>query len=161
MTESSDPNDKDVLRLWLQMVKITLPMRRHVNIQLLKECGHSLTRFDVLAQLCEFGEQTVGGLAQKLINSSGNIAGLLDRMEARTLVKRRPDSDDRRTLIVNITDKGALLYETMVPVHARIVQACLGLIDHDTRRILIAALKSGRADMVQDRSNSVKRNSPE
>ncbi len=150
MTELSNPNDRDVLRLWLQMLKITLPLRRHVNIQLQKECGHSLTRFDVLAQLSEFGEQTVGGLAQNLINSSGNIAGLLARMEVQKLVKRRSGSDDGRTLIVHITAKGSSLYEAMVPVHRRIVHSSLGRIDPDLRQALIVALKSGRAAIEQD-----------
>ncbi len=150
MIESSVPDDKTVLRLWLQMVKITLPLRRRVNTQLQKECGHSLTRFDVLAQLSEFGEQTVGELAGNLINSSGNIAGLLDRMEGQNLVTRRPASDDGRTLIVTITIKGSKLYERMVPVHARIVQVYLGRIDPDEQQALTAALKSARTEVDRD-----------
>jgi DNA-binding MarR family transcriptional regulator len=147
MIEPSDDPEKTILRLWLQMLKITLPLRRHVNIQLQRECGHSLTRFDVLAQLSEFGEQSVGKLAKKLINSSGNIAGLLDRMEGQKLLNRRPDSNDARTLIVTVTIKGSKLYERMVPVHSEIVKEYLGRIDPDHQHTLIAALKSGRTAM--------------
>lgn len=150
MTDSSDDYDKETLRLWLQMVKFTLPVRRHVNIQLQKELGHGLTRFDVLAQLAEFGEQKVGELAQNLINSSGNIASLLDRMEGRELVERRVDNGDGRLLIVKITEKGRRVYDKMVLIHRRIVSDRLGGIDAETRQTLITALKTGRMAIDQD-----------
>jgi DNA-binding MarR family transcriptional regulator len=42
----------------------------------------------------------------------------LDRMEERQLVRRLPDPDDRRGVLVELTDEGAALWEQTVAVQA-------------------------------------------
>lgn len=45
-------------------------------------------------------------LAQKLKCEPSNVTGIVDRLEARGLVERRPDPADRRVKVAAATDKG-------------------------------------------------------
>jgi DNA-binding MarR family transcriptional regulator len=54
-------------------------------------------------------ELTHGELASRLHCDKTNITGLVDRLERRELVRRRPDPEDRRVIKVSLTDQGAEL----------------------------------------------------
>ncbi|WP_020670414.1 MarR family winged helix-turn-helix transcriptional regulator [Amycolatopsis nigrescens] len=56
-------------------------------------------------------EMTHGELAVRLHCDKTNITGLVDRLERRELVRRRPDPDDRRVTRVSLTDQGTELVE--------------------------------------------------
>lgn len=45
-------------------------------------------------------------LAQKLKCEPSNVTGIVDRLEARGLVERRPDPDDRRVKVAAATEEG-------------------------------------------------------
>jgi len=59
-----------------------------------------------------------GRLSVWLGLSSGGMTNRLDRMEERQLVRRLPDPDDRRGVLVELTDEGAALWEQTVAVQA-------------------------------------------
>jgi DNA-binding MarR family transcriptional regulator len=46
-------------------------------------------------------------LASKLSCDNSNVTGIVDRLEARGLVERRPDPDDRRVKMLVVTPEGA------------------------------------------------------
>jgi DNA-binding MarR family transcriptional regulator len=60
---------------------------------------------------------TPGKLAEKQDLSSGAMTNRLDRLEEAGLVRRRPDPKDRRSLQVELTDKGHELW--LKTVHAQ------------------------------------------
>lgn len=67
---------------------------------------------DVLAALWREGppyELSPGGLLASVTISSGGMTGRIDRLERAGLVARRPDPDDRRGVLVRLTDAGAQL----------------------------------------------------
>ncbi|WP_037064338.1 MarR family winged helix-turn-helix transcriptional regulator [Pseudonocardia acaciae] len=55
------------------------------------------------------GELTHGELAARLHCDKTNVTGLVDRLQRRGLVRRRPDADDRRVARVALTEQGAEL----------------------------------------------------
>lgn len=62
-------------------------------------------------------EVSVGELAEKLQIRPHSAVGLLDRMEAQKLVKRRQLPEDRRQVRVTLTAKGAALLEKLASAH--------------------------------------------
>jgi DNA-binding MarR family transcriptional regulator len=54
-------------------------------------------------------ELTHGELATRLHCDKTNVTGLVDRLERRALVRRRPDDDDRRVTKVFLTEEGTEL----------------------------------------------------
>jgi len=66
--------------------------------------------FDVLAALRRAGgrhELSPGRLLQQTLVTSGTMTNRIDRLAGRGLVERHPDPEDRRGVIVRLTDEGA------------------------------------------------------
>jgi DNA-binding MarR family transcriptional regulator len=51
--------------------------------------------------------------------SSGAMTNRLDRLEQAGLVRRLPDPDDRRSVVVELTDHGREIYRSAVGVQAQ------------------------------------------
>ncbi|MGW4686523.1 MarR family winged helix-turn-helix transcriptional regulator [Streptomyces sp. NPDC004244] len=66
--------------------------------------GLTSTQAKVLAQLD--GPLPMRGLATLLVCDASNVTGIVDRLEARDLVRREPDPADRRVKNVVATDAG-------------------------------------------------------
>ncbi|MDO5500003.1 MAG: MarR family transcriptional regulator [Propionibacteriaceae bacterium] len=65
--------------------------------------------FDVLAALRRIGapyELSPGRLIKETLVTSGTMTNRVDRLVARGLVSRSPDPDDRRGVLVGLTDAG-------------------------------------------------------
>jgi DNA-binding MarR family transcriptional regulator len=71
--------------------------------------------FDVLAALRRSGppyELTPGQMTAETLVTSGTMTNRIDRLEARALVRRRPDPSDGRGVLVRLTDEGRTLVDT-------------------------------------------------
>jgi DNA-binding MarR family transcriptional regulator len=62
---------------------------------------------DLLLQLSDGTSATIGELARAAGVSSRNVTGLVDTLERAGMVTRAPDPEDRRSVLVSITDAGA------------------------------------------------------
>lgn len=66
------------------------------------------------------GKQTSpGALARDFELSSGAMTSRLDRLEASGYVRRLPDPEDRRGLLVELTDEGRRVWESAIEVQGR------------------------------------------
>ncbi len=70
-------------------------------------------QYGVLMCLWDKNGQTVRQLAERLSLDSSTMTGLLDRMEQKGLIEKRPDPTDRRALQVLLTDKANELRESL------------------------------------------------
>lgn len=89
--------------------------------------GLTLPQFDVVAELARADEQgfTFVQISRLLLVTSGNLTGIIDRLEGAGLVRREADARDRRVIRIHLTDKGRSLVQRMLPRHAQAVQALL------------------------------------
>ena len=60
-----------------------------------------------------------GELAENLELSSGAMTSRLDRLESAGLIRRLPDPDDRRGVVVELTDAGREAWDRAASVQAR------------------------------------------
>jgi len=60
-----------------------------------------------------------GRLAKRMELSSGAMTNRLDRLEEADLVRRLPDPDDRRSVVVELTDHGHETIQKMVGAQAQ------------------------------------------
>ena len=68
---------------------------------------HSLTGAQArLLSLLTLGPLPMRQLARKLRCEPSNVTGIVDRLESRDLVERRPDPSDRRVKVAACTDEG-------------------------------------------------------
>ena len=92
--------------------------------QALAPLGLSRWAFDVLATLRRNGppyQMTPTELSRATMLTSGAMTNRLDRLEDESLVRRKPDPDDRRGCRVVLTDKGRRLAD--LGIEARFADA--------------------------------------
>lgn len=87
----------------------------------------TLPQFDMLAELARADARgfTFVELSRLLLVTSGNLTGIVDRLEQEGLVAREPDRSDRRVVRVRLTAKGRRLTARMLPEHAEDIGAVL------------------------------------
>ncbi len=83
-------------------------------------------------------------IAERLIVTTASVTSLLDTLERRGLVERRPDPTDRRKLLVVITDAGVALVDQFLPELVALQTAAVAGLSETQRRQLVSLL--GRVD---------------
>ena len=73
---------------------------------LLDPLGLTYTSYITMMALWEKDGVLVKDLGSRLFLDSGTLTPLLKKMEKEGLVKRTPSTDDERSLIITLTDKG-------------------------------------------------------
>ncbi len=94
---------------WLRVESTLMSTARLVRVAFdarLAPLDLNLTQASLLGYVCEFGATTQTDLADHLGIGRAAIGAVIDRLEARGLVERRPNPDDRRVWLVSITDAG-------------------------------------------------------
>ena len=105
----------------------------------LAEGGLQTGWFDVLSALRRAPEPhrlTPGRLAASVMLSTGGMTKRLDRLEEAGLVRRSPDPDDRRGVLVGLTAKGRRVADAAVEAH----------LDNE-RRMLAGLTRAERAEL--------------
>jgi DNA-binding MarR family transcriptional regulator len=110
----------------------------------------SASAFQALAILDGAGEPLAGhDIAERLLVSSASMTSLLDTLERRGLVERRPHPVDRRKILIHLTDDAGGIVDRMLPaVHAASAEACAHL-SEDDREQLIGMLTVVRAQLAE------------
>ena len=102
----------------------------------------SLVHLNVLMLLSASGPMPMSRLAEALDISVASVTGVVDRMEARGLVERRRDSEDRRVIMVTTAEGGNQIF---AEIDQRRRQSLGILLNELSRDELVGLLKGHRA----------------
>lgn len=84
--------------------------------QAMTKAGISQAQASVLVVLKSVGRPLpLSRLARLLVQEAQSVTSLVDRLESRSLVRRVPDSRDRRVINVQLTPEGEALFEQLYP----------------------------------------------
>lgn len=86
-------------------------------------------------------------IAERLIVTTASVTSLLDTLERRGLVERRPDPSDRRRLLIVITPDGKALVDQFLPEIVALQTAALATLTEAQRRQLVELLGSVGANL--------------
>ena len=113
-------NDEE-LRTWRAFLHAHSTMLRRISLDLEEADLPPLTWYDVLATLRDAPERRLRQveIAERVLLSNSGLSRLIDRIEAKGLVKRVRCPGDRRSLNVELTDEGQQMLDRMWPVYAR------------------------------------------
>jgi DNA-binding MarR family transcriptional regulator len=99
------------LRSWRLFFESALALIDVLDAELEAQAGIPLRWYDVLVHLEESPEGIpMRALAERILYSKSGLTRVVDRMEAEGLVRRVRPENDRRTILVVLTEEGA---ETM------------------------------------------------
>lgn len=101
----------------------------------------TLSQFGVLEILFHLGPVCQGTLSQKLLKSSGNITLVLDNLEKHGLVRRIRSVEDRRMVMLELTDAGRTLIAKVFPEHVAVIVEVLSVLSPAEQRLLGALCK--------------------
>jgi DNA-binding MarR family transcriptional regulator len=114
--------------------------QRHVAIFARRIADLTPPQFAALAKLGEVGPTSQNQLGVMVAMDAATIKGVIDRLKARGLVGLTPDSEDRRRIVVSLTEEGraivgsllsaatAITEETLAPLNAREAATLLRLL---------------------------------
>ncbi|MGZ5805364.1 MAG: MarR family winged helix-turn-helix transcriptional regulator, partial [Xanthobacteraceae bacterium] len=129
---------KQRLRLWIRLLRTSRAIENELRERLRVTFGITLPQFDVMAALARKSEgMTMTELSRLLMVSNGNVTGIIDRLVDDKLVLRKAPAEDRRSIIVRLTPKGASQFETMAKIHEDWVDHLLSDFDDAEAGIMI------------------------
>lgn len=88
-----------------------------------------------------------GKLAEHVSITPGAMTSRLDKLEARGLVRRVPDEEDRRVLQIELTNEGDRLWSEAVGVQAEKERLIAAALDEDEKEQLNALLRKLMVEM--------------
>jgi len=106
--------------------------------------GVSLTTGSTLRLLLRSGAQRLTALAEREAVSQPAMTGLVNRLHAAGLVKRRTDPSDGRAILLEVTDLGRELIQDRRSRRAAALEELLEVLDPDQRARFDAAIPALR-----------------
>jgi len=126
----------------------------------LDQKGLTMGQFGVLETLLHLGPMCQRTLGQKLLRSGGNITLVVDNLEKHGWVRREPQKDDRRMMVIHLTPQGRKLIEGVFPEHAQTIKREMSVLtqrEQETLRRICRKL--GRNGEESDKQGQKKENS--
>ena len=91
--------------------------------------GLSMAQLHILYTLQRHGEMPMSRLAEVLNVSLSNATGLIDRIEERGYVERTRVPEDRRIVLIRVTDAGELMLGEIDALSDELLRSVLGRLD--------------------------------
>jgi DNA-binding MarR family transcriptional regulator len=126
--------------LWIRFLRFGLQSHKKLEDDLDK-AGLTPPQFYVLATIGYAGGLPFGEIGQKMMVTVSNLTGIVDRLEEKKLVLRKRDENDRRVVHVVLTDKGAKLYKTTIPLFERSAAEIFAILTRSEQKEISALLR--------------------
>ncbi|MBC7684968.1 MAG: MarR family transcriptional regulator [Bdellovibrionales bacterium] len=81
-----------------------------------RRCGLTHAQFDIIATLGNTQGMTYKELGDKTLITKGTLTGVIERLEAKSLVARTRSLDDKRSFHVRLTAQGEQVFAAAFPV---------------------------------------------
>ena len=83
----------------------------------IRTLGLTSSQFDIVATLGNTSGMSFKDLGEKTLITKGTLTGVVDRLEAKALVRRVASASDGRSQIVQLTKAGEALFTRVFPAH--------------------------------------------
>ncbi|MBU0560367.1 MAG: MarR family transcriptional regulator [Bacteroidetes bacterium] len=106
-----------------------------------KKFGLSQAQYAILDALGFLGSMKIGELHKKMIFSGGNMTLVLDQLERKGFTKRIFHHEDRRAIIIELTDKGNQAFRKVAVEHAVHIKSLMSALTKEEQKTLGSLLK--------------------
>ena len=131
--------------LWIRFLRFGLQSHKKLEDDLNK-VGLTPPQFYVLATIGYAGGLPFGEIGAKMMVTVSNLTGIVDRLEEKKLVLRKRDEHDRRVVHVILTEKGAKLYKSTLPLFEKSVSEIFAPLDSTQQKELSALLRKANPE---------------
>jgi DNA-binding MarR family transcriptional regulator len=126
--------------LWVRFLRFNLLSQKKLEAALEKQ-GLTPPQFYVLATIGYAGGLPFGEIGAKMMVTVSNLTGIVDRLEEKKLVSRKRDEHDRRVVRVILTEKGAKLYKSTIPLFEKSISTIFARVDKAQQKELSHLLR--------------------
>lgn len=135
---------------FMNIARASDQMLAELNRRLKADFDLSISAATVLAIVEGAGEPiTPGVIAERAIIAAASTTSVLDTLERKGLVERRPHPTDRRKLLIDLTPSGRRAVDLMLPgIHALEANVMRALTEQE-RRDLLALIAKVQASVVR------------
>ncbi|MGF1871592.1 MarR family winged helix-turn-helix transcriptional regulator [Photobacterium indicum] len=102
--------------------------------------GFSLPQVHIVEILGAHGAMRMKELADKIGVTTGTLTVQVDKMVLAELIQRRPHESDRRSILVDLTEKGVEMYQEHDHLHLSLTQDITAKLDDTERKNLLMYL---------------------
>ena len=133
--------EEDVsLKLFIVLTRTLQAIKKRVEEDI-KNYGLNPTEFGVLELVYSKGEQPIQKIGDKVLIASSSITYVVDKLEKKQLLKRKPCPKDRRITYATITAEGKQLMDAIFPDHRKAIMDIFSGLNLEEKQSLIAELK--------------------
>lgn len=133
------PQDESLLPTFRALMACARQVER-VASRHVETLGLTLPQFDVITTLGDTQGMTVSEIAERTLITRGTLKPVLDRLEARGMVRRCKGERDARQVVVSLTEDGQALYEKTFPLHLAFLKQLIDNVPQDHQSQLISLL---------------------
>ena len=126
--------------LWIRFLRFGLLSHKRLEEDL-EKVGLTPPQFYVLATIGYAGGLPFGEIGAKMMVTVSNLTGIVDRLEEKKVVSRKRDENDRRVVHVVLTEKGAKLYKTTIPLFEKSLIQIFSALNKSQQKELSALLR--------------------
>ena len=122
---------------------IALQLMKKANHDAIAAAGYKITmeQLAVLEMLDFRGDMNMTELSHAVWKQNANITRIIDILENRKLVERKPVPGDRRANLVIITKEGKVLIKGVIPIVVEVYKDLVSCLSKEEEAITLNALK--------------------
>lgn len=106
-------------------------------------------QFNALLDIARTGPLTMGELCQHLYLASSTVTDLIDRMERAGLVARERDTQDRRVVRNQVTDRGQMVIDGVMAARTAYLATVLRRMSPEQRQTVLGTLQLIQTQMME------------
>ncbi|RIX50603.1 MarR family transcriptional regulator [Paenibacillus nanensis] len=145
-----DASQQDRLSLMKSLDESFREVRKLILAEWNKENVHSLgmTHGRMLIILAEQGPQKASSLAESLRITGGGVTGITDRLIELGYVTRERSEQDRRAVVLNLTDEGKAMVQAMMAVREKVMKKLFRGMSTEDMTVALELFKKMSANML-------------
>ena len=142
LNTSSNKSDKYILESQVGHL-LRCAHQRHTAIFQRRIGDRHLTpvQFAALVKLYDLGEVSQNQLGRNTAMDASTMQGVIKRLALRGLIERKADPNDRRRLLLNLSEEGKKVVELAIPSGRIITNSTLSPLSDDEKKTLVTLLK--------------------
>jgi MarR family 2-MHQ and catechol resistance regulon transcriptional repressor len=129
--------DLRLLRVYMKSVKSVFEvMKKDIS-----SFGLDMGAFHILEFLYNKGPHAIQKIGEKFSIPSGSVTYVVDKLEKKGLIQREVSPEDRRLVLVKLTEDGQALFDDIFPKHTETIADVFSVLTDEDKHQLTEMLK--------------------
>ncbi|REL39106.1 MarR family transcriptional regulator [Rhodohalobacter sp. SW132] len=133
-------SEENTLNAFIKLMRSTESLNNRLNRHL-AEADLTVSQFGVLEVLHHLGPLNQRTIGEKLLKSGGNITMVIDNLERCGHVERQKDPNDRRAVLIHLTESGEKFIADFFPKHLEKIKEEFSVLSEEEKNTLAEICK--------------------